>query len=66
MSRAIPDYDAGNRVSAGIILADPERYGPGMVAWAELWRSRHQAAPAQGERQPKTGQMVFEWERKAA
>ena len=56
------DCDVNNRQAAGIILADPERYGPGMLAWARLWIERHGAEPAGDEQQPARGQMALNLE----
>jgi hypothetical protein len=36
-------YEAANVQAAGVILADPERYGGLGVAWARLWQQRHGA-----------------------
>ena len=37
-------YDAGNRETAEIILADPERYAGLPLEWARLWMERHLTA----------------------
>ena len=56
------DFDADNRLTAGIVLDDVEKYGgesAGLVRWARLWASKHGAEPAGDERQAAREQMVL-------
>jgi hypothetical protein len=39
-SSRINTFDKGNATAAGIILEQPEHYGPGMTAWARLYMQR--------------------------
>ncbi len=33
-------HDASNRIAANVILADPERWGEGLTAWARRFLER--------------------------
>jgi hypothetical protein len=40
VSRRIARYDETNAAAAAIVLRDPDRYGKGLVLWAELAANR--------------------------